>query len=100
MRAEWTQAVRGPRFLWFPIPAYSSITVLIWIMHAKVWTFLLTVVVIGVLTYLHMRGREVSWVIRRVKSFLRGGIVFARSTLYRRRTQHLGSFDLVDLKGE
>lgn len=100
MRSEWTQAVRGPRFLWLPIPAYASLSVLLWIMHARLWTFFLALVVIGVLTYLHIRGREVPWVIRRFKCFLRGGVVHARSSWYRRRTQFLGSFDLIELKGK
>lgn len=98
MSAEWTQAVRGPHFLWFPIPAYSSLSVLLWIMHARLWTFFLALFVIGVLTYLHMRGRSVGWAVRRFKCSLRGGVVQARSIWYRRRTQHLGSFDLIDLE--
>ena len=98
MRAEWTQAALSPHFLWFPIPAYASLTVLLWVMHARVWTFILALIVIGLLTYLHMRGRKVPWVINRFKSFLRGGVVHARSTWYRRRTQYLGSFDMIDLE--
>lgn len=100
MRSEWTQAVRGAQFLWLPIPAYSSLSVLVWILYAKVWTFCLALVVIGLLTYLNQKGRSVPWVIRRAKTYLRGGIVQARPVWYRRRTQHLGSFDLVDLKGK
>jgi len=100
MRRDWPQAVRGVNFLWFPIPAYSSLTVLLWIMHARMWTFTLALVLIGVLTYLHLRGRSVVWVIRRFKSALRGRVVYARPVWYRRRTQHLGSFDLIDLKGK
>jgi len=100
MAAEWTNAVRGVRFLWLPIPAYSSLTVLLWIMHAKVWTLLLAIFVIGVLTYLYLRGRSVPWVIRRFKSTLRGGVVHARPLWYRRRVQHINSFDLIDLKGK
>lgn len=99
MRAEWTQAVRGPQFLWFPIPAYASLTVLLWIMHARMWTFLLALLVVAVLTYLHLRGRAVPWVVRRFKCSLRGGVVYARPVWFRRRTQHLSSFDLIDLKG-
>lgn len=97
MSSKWTRAVRGTHFLWFPIPAYSSLSVLLWVMHARLWTFLLALTLIGVLTYLHMRGRTVLWVIRRFRSFLRSGVVYARPIWFRRRTQHLGSFDLVDL---
>ena len=100
MAAEWTNAVRGVHFLWLPIPAYSSLTVLLWVMHARVWTLVLALVVIGILTYLHMRGRSVPWVIRRFKCSLRGKVVLARPLWYRRRVQHINSFDLIDLKGK
>jgi hypothetical protein len=98
MQSNWTQAVRGVHFLWFPIPAYSSVTVLFWVMHARVWTALLALFVVGVLTYLHMRGRSVPWVVRRIKSRMRGGVVLARPVWFRRRVQHLESFDLVKLR--
>lgn len=98
MSSDWTNAVKGVRFLWFPIPAYSSVSVLIWIMHARIWTFILALVMVGVLTYLHFRGRSVPWVIRRFRSYLRGGVVNARSVWYRRRVQHIESFDLIDLR--
>lgn len=98
MAADWTQAVRGTRLLWFPIPAYSALPILIWVMHARVWTFFLAVAVCTVLAILKARGREVQWVVRRIHSKLRGGVVYARPVWYRRRMQHLDSFDLVELR--
>lgn len=101
MRRKWHRAVLGVHFLWMPVPAYSSISVLLWIVYAKVWTALLALTLVGVLTYLHFRGRSVPWVIRRIKCAIRGRVVLARPVWYRRRTQHLGSFDLVNLsKGD
>jgi len=98
MAADWTNACRGVRFLWLPIPAYSSLAVLIWVMAASIWTFLLALVVMGFLTYLYFRGRSVPWVVRRIKCSMRGRAVLARPVWFRRRVQHINSFDLIDLK--
>jgi hypothetical protein len=98
MAAEWTQAVRGVHLLWFPIPAYSALPILVWVMHARLWTFVLALTVCGVLAVLKAKGRTVPWVLRRLKSRLRGGVVLARPVWYRRRAQHLKSFDLVELR--
>jgi hypothetical protein len=95
--AEWTHAPRGVQLLWFPIPAYSVLPILIWVMHARVWTFILALSVCVALGVLKAKGRTVIWVLRRLKCKLRGGIVLARPVWYRRRTQHLQSFDLVPL---
>jgi intracellular multiplication protein IcmT len=98
MAAEWTQAVRGAHLLWFPIPAYSALPILLWVMHARMWTFILAISVCVILAILKTQGRTVPWVLRRLKSKLRGGVVLARPVWFRRRTQHLKSFDLVDLR--
>jgi hypothetical protein len=97
--ADWPHAVKGVHFLWLPIPAHTSLSVLLFILHAKWWTFFCMLAVIGALTYLHIRGRTVPWLMRRMKLYLRGGVVQARPVWFRRRAQHLGSFDLIDLKG-
>lgn len=100
MAADWTQSVRGVHLLWFPIPAYSALPILLWIMHARMWTFMLAICVCIVLAVLKAKGRTVPWVLRRFKCKLRGGVVLARPIWYRRRTQHLDSFDLVALSDD
>ena len=97
--AEWNQAVRGTHLLWLPIPAYAGMPILFWIMHARLWTFVLAITVCVVLSILKLKGRTVPWIVRRFKLWLRGGVVQARPVWYRRRMQSLSSFDLVDLKG-
>jgi intracellular multiplication protein IcmT len=98
MAAEWTQAVRGTQLLWFPIPAYSALPILIWVMHARVWTFVIALVVCITLAVLKAKGRRVVWIVRRLHTRLRGGVVYARPVWFRRRMQHLESFDLVELR--
>ncbi|MEJ8837667.1 IcmT/TraK family protein [Ramlibacter sp. AN1133] len=98
MAADWPNAVRGTQLLWLPIPAYSALPILLWVMHARTWTFVLALAVCAALGTLKAKGREVLWVVRRLHSKLRGGVVYARPVWYRRRMQHLDSFDLVELR--
>lgn len=98
MAADWTQAVRGTQLLWFPIPAYSALPILIWVMHARVWTFMIALTVCITLAVLKAKGRRVVWIVRRLHTKLRGGVVYARPVWFRRRMQHLDSFDLVELR--
>lgn len=100
MSTEWTQAVRGTQLLWLPIPAYSGLPILLWVMHARTWTFLLAIAVGVTLAILKMKGRTVPWILRRARMFLRKGLVRARTLWFLRRARNLDSFDLVNLKGE
>lgn len=99
MSADWTQATRGTQLLWLPIPAYAGLPILIWIMHARVWTFVLAIGICIALSILRSKGRSVPWVVRRLKSYMRAGVVQGRTLWYWRRVRYLESFDLVDLKG-
>lgn len=99
MTSNWPNATRGCHLLWLPIPASAIFPLLGWAMHMRVWTFLLALSVIVVLAILRARGRTVTWIVRRAHCKLRGGVVYARPVWYRRRMQHLDSFDLVDLRG-
>jgi hypothetical protein len=87
MTTEWTQARNGTQLLWLPIPAYAAFPILLWVMHMRVWTFVVALSVCATLTIFKMRGR-----------WLRGEVVFARPVWFRRRMQHLNSFDLVELR--
>lgn len=98
MSADWTQASRGTHLLWLPIPAYAGLPILFWILYARVWTFVLAIVVAIVLSVLRAKGRSVPWVIRRFKCYLRAGVVQARTIWYWRRVRTLQSFDVVNLK--
>jgi hypothetical protein len=98
MTTEWTQARNGTQLLWLPIPAYAAFPILLWVMHMRVWTFVVALSVCATLTIFKMRGRSVGWIIRRVHCWLRGEVVFARPVWFRRRMQHLNSFDLVELR--
>lgn len=98
MNAEWTQCVRGTHLLWLPIPAYAALPILLWVMHARMWTFVVALAVCITLAVLRLKGRSVCWILRRLHSRLRGGIVYARPVWYRRRMQHLDGFDLVPLR--
>lgn len=82
---HWAQAARGAHFFWFPIPAYAMLPFMLWIFIQTWWMFLFAVVVCLMLSVLKMRGRSVSWVIRRVHCRIRGGRVYARTIFYRRR---------------
>jgi hypothetical protein len=99
MSADWTQATRGTRLLWLPIPAYAGLPILLWVMHARIWTFILAISICIALSVLRAKGRSVPWVVRRFKSYARAGVVQARTIWYLRRVRALESFDLVSLKG-
>ncbi len=97
MSADWTQATRGTQLFWLPIPAYSALPILLFVMHARIWTLVLAILVCLTLAILKTKGRTVPWIVRRFKLWLRGGVIHARPVWYRRRMQHLDSFDLVDI---
>lgn len=100
MASEWTNAVRGAHLLWAPIPAYAGLPILLWVFHAKVWTFVLAVGICVTLSILKTRGIKVPWLMRRFQLQLRGGVVQARTVWYRRRAQHLRSFDTMSLQDD
>jgi len=97
MSAEWSNATRGVQFLWLPIPAYASLPILIWIMHATWVTFCIAIVTCLTLTVLRTKGIQVPWLIRRSKQVLRGSRIHARSLWWRRRTHFLTSLDSLPL---
>lgn len=95
--SRWSQAARPVHFFWIPIPAYAVLPFMLFIFHIRLWTLALTLLTIGVLTYLSYRGRTPQWIARRLQVRLRAGGMVGRPTWYRRRTQMQQSLDAIAL---
>lgn len=94
----WTQASRSTHFLWFPVPASSSVPMLLFLLHISWWTFFLAIFVCIGVAVLRSKGRTAAWVFRRIKGKIGGGVMYSRPLWYRRRRQSFVSYDLLDLK--
>lgn len=90
---RWPFSVKGMQLLWLPIPASSGVLVVVWLLHIKVWTFILMLIVMVVQSVLRLKGRTVPWVIRRLRGRLSGDVLYARPIWYRRRMQRREGFD-------
>ena len=95
--SDWSQAARKVHFFWVPIPAYAFLPFALTLFHMRIWTVVLTLVVVAVLGYLSWKGRRVDWILRRARLKLRMGGMQARPLWYRRRTQTLRSLDVINL---
>lgn len=98
---KWTQTNRGVHFLWFPVPASTSVPFVVALLHVSWATFGVAFLVAIFQVYLRMKGRNVLWVIRRFKARIGGDQVQARSVWYRRRMlrqEGFGQIQLADLE--
>ena len=91
---EWAAtAGERVRLPYTPLPAISFVPMVFTLMHLRLWTLFLTFAVAIVLGILQVRRRSATWVWRRMKSKMRGGVVQSRPIWYRRRFARLESFD-------
>jgi len=91
MSVAWIEASRTPK-----VPgtnAHASAFTPIIFLIAKISWFTLGIVmaVVVCIAYLSIKGREVTWLVRKGKSSLRGGKVSARPFYYRRRALRVQS---------
>jgi hypothetical protein len=94
---RWPKTGLSTHFLWFPIPASASVPTLLFLLHMRLWTLGLALLVCVALIILKSKGRTATWVFRRFRNRLGGDVIQARPIWYRRRMHRPNSFDLIDL---
>ncbi len=97
-RVLWPLAALQPQFFWIPIPAQTFVLLLLFLLHARLWTLGLLIGAICFLLYLKYRRRRLSWLIRRIRSLMRGGVVQSRPVWYWRRVLMKTTLDKIDIK--
>ncbi|WP_321820758.1 MULTISPECIES: IcmT/TraK family protein [unclassified Burkholderia] len=69
-----------------PFPAYLVFgPLLLFLTHIRWWTFVVMLIAIATLWFLHGRGKTLMWMIRRYLSKLRGHRLEARPLYFRNR---------------
>lgn len=97
MSAAWIEASRIPKVPGTNAHA-SAITPLVFlILHVSWFTVGIVMSVVIVIAYLSIKGRQVTWLFRKYKCALRGGVVSARPLYYRRRALKVQSHDDCDM---
>ena len=97
MIAPWVDASRYPRIPGTSVHAAALTPLLFLILHASWLTLGLVLFVAFVVIYLTVRRLSLMWLMRVMKSKLRGGRVSARPMLYRRRNMSVLSYEEADI---
>lgn len=95
MLATWPKTALSTKLPGTPIHSSAMLPLLLMMMHIRLWTFILALVFIVVLTVMRQKGRTITWMFRRLKSNLRGGRVAARPVFYVRRMSRIEGFDTL-----
>ena len=97
MSAPWIEAARSPTVPGTNAHASTITPVIFMILHVSWVTFAIVMVVIIWIAFLSVKGRSVSWLLSKTKSWLRGRLVSARPFYYRRRSNNIQSYDECDI---
>lgn len=88
-QANWVQLTDGPVLPGTPLNAVIAVPIMLILVMPRLWTFVLLLGVAIFMAILQSKGRSFSWLIRYLKSRMRGRRVASRPTWYRRRMQYL-----------
>lgn len=94
MPAQWVKSALPPML--GPLPGWVVLPVPYMLMSFNTFSVSVTFIVILLAFILKSQGRNLIWVLRRFKSFLRGGKIESRPLGYRRRLNglvHVNNFD-------
>lgn len=98
MPADWIEASRPPRIPLTNAHASAMTPLVLLLMHIRWWTFGLVVATCVGIFILSIKGRSVTWLLRKGKCYLRRQRVSARPLYFRRRAQMVRSYDEVDIE--
>ena len=93
MPATWIEASRSPVVPWTKVHASAATPLLLFVVWWSWITLWILLVVTGVMTWIEIKGRRPAWVLRRAKGRLRGNLVAARPSFYRRRRARIESYE-------
>lgn len=97
MSASWIEACRRPVVPGTKIHAAALTPMVLWMVWWSWTTFWIVLIVTIVAVYLQIKGRQLSWVLRRFKAKVRGEVLQARPVWYQRRRTRIESYDLIRL---
>lgn len=97
MSATWIEASRPPKIPLTNAHASACTPVVFLLAHISMTTILLVLFTIIAVAILSIKGRTVTWLIRKAKCNLRGRKLHARPVWYRRRMLRVQSHDGLDI---
>ena len=97
MSATWIEAALPPRIPFTNAHASACTPLVFLLVHISWTTFLMVLATIVAIAFLSIKGRTVSWLLRKGKCNLRGRKLYARPVWYRRRLMRLESHGDVDI---
>ena len=98
MPATWIEASRSPVVPGTRVHASAATPLLLFVVWWSWITLWILLVVTGVMTWIELKGRRPAWVLRRAKGRLRGNLVAARPTFYRRRRSRIESYEHLPIE--
>ncbi|WP_342051237.1 MULTISPECIES: IcmT/TraK family protein [unclassified Cupriavidus] len=87
--ADWVKSAESTGLPFTSIPAYCSFPMLLAMVHLRLWTISLAVIMTVGVWWLQRKGYTMSWMARRARSKLRGERVTARPIWHVRRFSRL-----------
>ena len=81
--AHWRDSARTPKFLF--LDAYSALPLLFFLLHIRVWTFILCSAICIFFALLKRFGFSLPVFMRILRVFLAGNVRSARPWIYRKR---------------
>lgn len=85
MPATWIEAARPPKIPLTNAHASACTPVVFLLVHISWFTFVMVILTVIAVAILSIKGRTVSWLVRKSKCNLRGRKLHARPVWYRRR---------------
>lgn len=87
MSAEWVKSALPPML--GPLPGWSALPLPYLLLSFSVTSIIVFTVTLATAVYLTAKGRNLNWMVRRIKSLIRGGRIQSRPLGYRRRLNAL-----------
>ena len=97
MPAVWVEAARPPRIPMTNAHASCSTPLAFFLLHFAWSTFAVVMMAVVLVAFLSIKGRSVTWLVRKTKCNLRGRVLEARPSAYRRRVLRLQSHGSLDV---
>lgn len=98
MPAAWVEASRPPKIPGTNAHASAATPIVGLLVHISWFTFGVVLVTMIAVAVLSIRGRKVSWLLRKLKCNLRGRKLYARPVWYRRRVLRTFSHDALSVE--
>lgn len=97
MPAAWVEASRAPKLPGTNAHASCLTPLVFFLVHISWTTLAIVILTVVFVVILSIKGRSVSWLLRKIKCNLRGRKLYARPVWFRRRMLRVASHSDLDI---